>query len=229
MNRSFWFAPVLGLITFLSLAAIDAPLLHAQGPADAAERIARLETENKALRAQVEQLQTENKRLAVMAGVVPKSDDVANVTPLITTQTDPQTHKTTVSTPVMILHMEDSTARHLIDLNYSKEGSGAPHAVLSIRTYFSGTLYFILKQMTWTIDGQTVTTPVGSYRNNYRTIGGKVSVRNDDEFLTFDLPMDVVARIGNATDVKGELGRMHFKLTREQIALFRAMDLRSKS
>lgn len=203
------------------------PAIAAAAPDDAA----RLQAENAQLKAQVQQLaekvqrlEAENKRLTILAGIAPQSEYDADLAPRIKTETNPETKAITVTAPGTNLTIDQgTTAVHVMDLNAVAGADGQ----IQIRTWFSGQLYVTVKSLDLTLDGQALSLPVTNYESRLRTIGAHQAKRRaDDEFLTIAITREQMQRIGNADSVKARLGRVSFTLSREQLALFRAVALR---
>lgn len=201
-------------------------LMVAQAGAQTVEElkqsVERLQAENAQLKTDMESLTVENKRLRVLAGLVEPEDRALAQERKLETQTDESGRITrATSNPMELIITGGSRADHEIHLRYEND-----QPILEIRGFYSRGIYRDVKSMELKVNDTPMSITVSNYRSKRQDFGTRVNINADDEFLTLNLTREQVAAIGKAGSVSGKLGRMTFRLTQDQIALFRALDAR---
>lgn len=211
---------LVGLVTLLAPAWVSA-----EEP-----EVERLRRENATLSARVAALEAENAELRVLAGLTaPSSPDQAPSAP-VTARYDEGAGQTTVeTTPTRLDVVKGSRSRHWVSLRYQYPGheTKAPGAQvrLEVDTAASGGVYRGAKTLRLWVDGDAFECLVIGYRAVPRTVS-RAQGTTSDEHVTAELPAAVLARIGAARQVRGELGSTEFHLTPAQIVAFRAFQRR---
>ncbi len=199
-----------------------------------------LEAETTKLRAELAKLQMNNEDLEVekrelteLAGLTPSGDRVESVASRFTTEYDDATDQTTVRTGIEELRItRGSAADHRLSLAYSFDGHEMqlpPETIaLFIQAKFSGGVYRNHDTATFDIDGETVEVPINDYTANPRRsrIANKRTLRKDDETLTLKIDRELLRRLARAIQIKITVGPVHLEPTRDQTALFRAIQKR---
>lgn len=200
-----------------------------------------LEAEAAGLRAELAQLKRSNEDLSVqtrelteLAGLTPSGDRAESAASRFTTEYDDKTGRTTVRTGVEELKVaRGSAADHRLSLAYSFDGremQAPPETVsLFIQAFFSGGVYREQKTAAFGIDGETIEVPINDYAANARRVtvaAGKRSIRKDDETLTIKIDHELLRRLARAIEVKITIGTVQLAPTRDQTALFRAIQRR---
>jgi hypothetical protein len=174
----------------------------------------------------------QNEHLTELAGVTPEGERVASAEARITTETaDGETFVR--SQPVKLRMLSGSRADHYLTLAYSypageKPGPSTPLTGY-LQTAFSGSLYSHADALVITLDGdRTVSLPVTDYDRNHRQTGvaGKRRLDKSDETVTFLVTPEALAQLAAATTATGRIGDAAFEISREQLALFLAMQKR---
>lgn len=180
-----------------------------------------------------EDLEVEKRELTELAGLTPSGDRVESAASRFTTEYDDATGQTTVRTGVEELSVaKGSAADHRLSLAYSYDGhemQTPPETIaLFIQTKFSGGVYRNQETAIFDIDGEAVEVPIADYDAVARRIriANKHSKRKDDETLTFKLDRELLRKLARAIQVKITVGPVHLEPTRDQTALFRAIQKR---
>jgi hypothetical protein len=210
----------------VGLVALLAPVWVSAGEAE----VDRLRRENATLSARVAALEAENAELRVLAGLTdPTSPDQAPLAP-VTARYDEGAGETTVETaPSRLDVVKGSRSRHWVTLRYQYPGHETKAPVAQVRfevdTVASGSVYRGAKTLHLWVDGEAFECPVVGYRAAPATVS-RAERTTSDEHVTAELPAAVLARIGSARQVRGELGATEFHLTPAQIVAFRAFQRR---
>jgi hypothetical protein len=200
----------------------------------------RLEAQTGRLRADLAELGRKNEDLSVqtrelteLAGLTPLGDRVESALSRFTSTFDPQTGRTVVRTGVERLRVtRGSAADHRLSLAYSYPGQQmqTPPATVSlfIQAKFSGGVYREQDTVTLDIDGEAVDVPIADYDAVTRRVrvAGKRTLRKDDETLTVEIDAELLRRLARAIQVRITVGPVHLEPTRDQTALFRAVQKR---
>lgn len=200
-----------------------------------------LEAETATLRAELAQLKRSNDDLSVqtrelteLAGLTPSGDRVESAASRFTTEFDDKTGQTTVRTGIEELKVAaGSAADHRLSLAYVYDGhdiQAPPDTVsLFIQAFYSGGVYRDQTSATFDIDGETVEVPIADYDATARRVNvaaGKRSIRKDDETLTIKIDRELLRKLARAIQVKITVGTVQLEPTRDQTALFRAIQRR---
>lgn len=200
-----------------------------------------LEAETARLRAELAQLKLSNEDLSVqtrelteLAGLTPAGDRVESAASRFTTEYNDKTGQTTVRTGIEELKVTaGSAADHRLSLAYVFDGQqmqAPPDTVsLFIQAFYSGGVYRDRESATFEIDGETVEVPIAGYDATARRVNvaaGKRTIRKDDETLTFKIDQELLRKLARAIQVKITIGTVQLEPTRDQTALFRAIQRR---
>ena len=180
-----------------------------------------------------EDLQVQTRELTELAGLTPAGDRVDSATARFTSEYDHATDRTVVRTGLEKLYVaRGSAADHRLSLAYSYPGQEMqtpPQTVsLFIQAKFSGGVYNNQTTAQFDIDGETVDVPIADYdlvRRRVR-VAGKHAMDKGDETLTFEFDRDLLRRLARAIQVKITIGTVTLEPTRDQTALFRAIQRR---
>lgn len=202
--------------------------------ADGDARVAELEAEVARLRRQNEDLRGEKEQLTELAGVTAEGERVASQEARITSAYDESTGMTTVRTqPERLVLRQGSHADHYLSLAYEYPGqkmASPPRDVLMfIQAAFSGGVYRGESTLELTLDNQeTLSLPIRSYDVAHRQvgIGAKKRVNKGDETLTFALDAEALRKLARSTTASGRIGRVRFDLSRDTLAMFKAVQKR---
>lgn len=199
----------------------------------------KLEAETAKLRAELakltshnEDLEVEKKQLTELAGLTPSGDRVESAQSRFTTEYDEADDTTTVRTGVESITAKGSGGENYLSLAYSfpgKDMTDPPdYVMLFIQTKFSGGVYDGVTDAVFDIDGQTVTVPIDDYQAvvRHNRVANKRTVRKDDESVTIKIDRDLLRQLARAIQVKITLGNVRLEPTRDQSALFRAIQKR---
>lgn len=194
---------------------------------------AKLRAELAKIRMSNEDLEIEKRELTELAGLTPSGDRVESAASRFTTEFDEATGQTTVRTGIEVLRVaRGSAADHRLSLAYSYDGhemQAPPETIaLFIQTRFSGGVYRNHDTATFDIDGETVEVPIADYDAVTRRsrVANKRTIRKDDETLTLKIDQELLRRLARAIQVKITVGPVHLEPTRDQTALFRAIQKR---
>lgn len=199
-----------------------------------------LEAETAKLRAELAQMKRSNEDLAVqtrelteLAGLTPAGDRVESAASRFTTEFSDKTGQTTVRTGIEELKVAvGSAADHRLSLAYAYDGhemQTPPETVsLFIQSFYSGGVYREQQTASFDIDGETVEVPIADYDATSRrvSVAGKRSMRKDDETLTIKIDPELLRQLARAIQVKITIGTVQLEPTRDQTALFRAIQRR---
>ncbi|MEZ6193287.1 MAG: hypothetical protein R3C45_18600 [Phycisphaerales bacterium] len=200
-----------------------------------------LEAETAKLRAELaqtkrsnEDLEVQTRELTELAGLTPSGDRVESAASRFTTGFNDETGQTTVRTGIEELKVIiGSAADHRLSLAYVYDGQemqSPPDTVsLFIQAFYSGGVYRDQATAVFDIDGETVEVPIAEYDVAARRVNvaaGKRSIRKDDETLTFKLDEELLRKLARAIQVKITVGTVQLEMTRDQTALFRAIQRR---
>ncbi len=199
-----------------------------------------LEAEADTLRAELTQLKRSNEDLSVqtrelteLAGLTPTGDRAESAGSRFTTEFNDKTGQTTVRTGVEELKVAvGSAADHRLSLAYTYDGhemQAPPDTVsLFIQAFYSGGVYRDKATALLDIDGETVEVPINHYDATARrvNVAGKRSIRKDDETLTIRIDRELLRRLARAIQIKITIGTVQLTPTRDQTALFRAIQRR---
>ena len=194
---------------------------------------AKLQAELAKLRMVKEDLEVEKKELTELAGLTPTGDRVEAAASRFTSEYDEATGKTTVRTGTEKLHVaKGSAVDHQLSLAYSYDGQEMkqrPQTILMfIQARFSGGVYRSKDTATFDIDGEKIEVPIANYEAVARRtrVANKHTLRKDDETLTFEVDQDLFRKLARAIQVKISIGKVDLEPTRDQTALFRAIQKR---
>jgi cell division septum initiation protein DivIVA len=199
-------------------------LVAVAGPAladDAAVR--RLEEENARLRARVAELEREVATLKKAAPSAPLAAAMERRAEETVVVSDGDDGGIAIA-PTLLEREGGAQSRHWIAFRTVR---GAPNMVEAvIETDASGHAYRDVKTMQLTIDGRPYECAVTAYRTETVTAvrqGSRVTVK---EILRIDVPKATLARLADATEASGQLGKTRFTLTPEQLASIKAFQRR---
>lgn len=180
-----------------------------------------------------EDLQVQTRELTELAGLTPSGDRVESVSARFTTDYDEDAGQTTVRSGVEAVKIaQGSAADHRLSLAYVYDGremQTPPDTVtVFIQAIYSGGVYRDQPAAEFEIDGETVDVPIAEYQATPRrvNVAGKRSMRKDDETLILKIDRDLLRRLSRAIQVNISVGTVRMELTRDQAALFRAVQKR---
>ena len=199
-----------------------------------------LEAETAELRAELtktrmnnEDLEVQTRELTELAGLTPSGERVESASSRFTTEFNEDTGRTTVRTGIEKLRVtRGSAADHQMSLAYAYVGhemrSPPKTITLFIQAKFSGGVYRNQKTAIFDIDGETVEVPIADYDVQPRRVrvANKRTLRKDDETLTIKIDPELFRKLSRAIQVKITIGTVHLEPTRDQTALFRAIQKR---
>ena len=126
-----------------------------------------------------------------------------------------------------------SRADHYLSLTYttSTPAPGSAHTAGPVtghlQTRYSGGVH-AGKDLVFVLDGEAMPVAVTGYRVTGRQTGvaGKRRTDKSDEHLSFTLTPEQLRRVARAVDAEGRLGNVTFRLSRDDIAMFTAVQAR---
>lgn len=200
----------------------------------------RLEAEAAKLRAELAQLKRSNEDLEVqtrelteLAGLTPSGDRVESAASRFTTEYDNETGKTTVRSGIEELRvLVGSAADHRLSLAYSFDGRQmrSPPQTLSlfVQAFYSGGVYRDQDTALFDIDGEVVEVPIADYHAATRrvSVAAKRTIRKDDETMTIKIDQELLRKLARAFQLKITVGKVQLEPTRDQTAIFRAIQRR---
>jgi hypothetical protein len=199
-----------------------------------------LEAETARLRVEFTKMQRNNEDLVVqtrelteLAGLTPSGDRVESAASRFTTEYDNETGKTTVRSGIEELKvLVGSAADHRLSLAYSFDGKQmqSPPQTLSlfIQAFYSGGVYRDQDTALFDIDGKIVEVPIADYDAAARrvSVAAKRTIRKDDETLTIRIDHELLRKLARAIQLKITIGTVQLEPTRDQTAIFRAIQRR---
>lgn len=104
------------------------------------------------------------------------------------------------------------------------KGGKVERSQMILRAFFSGSDYRGVDELTLHIDGEAVTCPIVSYERDARVTGGPKR-RNDrsDEKVIAAVAFEVIERMAKAARVTGRISFVEFEFTMEQMRMFGAL------
>ena len=187
--------------------------------------IERLRAENARLTARVRELEAENKRLTGQgAGPIAAALEETAKTQV---QDEVVAGVTTTATePSELTRLDGGRTRQWFSLRTAREGgrpSGAADGVmLVIETANTTGAYRRATDLQLTTDGTPHALRIADYHSEPITVGRTPNRVGEREVVVVAVPADVLTRMAEATDVRGNLGPLSFRLTAAQLATVRA-------
>ncbi|MEM6333445.1 MAG: hypothetical protein AAF823_08925 [Planctomycetota bacterium] len=196
-------------------------------------RIAELEAELGKATRDVETAVAQRDRLTQLAGLTVEGDRLASREALIETIYNDKEDRTTVrSRADRLVLTEGSRADAYLNVAYSfagQEGPTSPTGARAvIQTAMSDGDFRGAESAVFVLDGEEMVVPIAEYRQSARSsrAGNERRANRGSELVTIDLDAEQLGRLGRAVTAVGEIGRVRFTLTPDQLATFRAMELR---
>jgi hypothetical protein len=220
------------------------------GDAPRADAVEALTNENRALRAQVEQLQrenaelrrklgvaevqtedlaAENRRLETLAGVTAKGERVESAAALI--RSESRGGQTVVATSPERLDSVSGILEvpHSAWFEYAYAGDAMNERPQTVSLFITASgnsrpKYRTVRELSVTIDGEATRWPVADYSATSRgSAASQVGARRHTETIRFDLDDATLRRLARARHVEASLANVQITLPAEVIATARAV------
>lgn len=182
---------------------------------------------------EVEAVTRQRDRMTQLAGLTVEGDRLDSREALIETMYDAKADRTTVRSQAERLTLTGgSRADTFINVAFNYPGQTPPSAPTGarvvIQTAISDGDYRGAEAVEFVLDGETMSVPIAEYRNQSRSAraGNERRVGRGNEIVLVDLSPEQLSRLAGAVTVVGRIGKVVFALTPDQIATFRAIELR---
>ena len=182
----------------------------------------RLRAETARLEARVRELEAENARLRSHAGTAAAMESAADRG--VTARVDAERAVTSLDVePTRLELTGGNRSRHWIALHAKRDAHATGRAAIQIEASASNGVYRRVEELELSLDGTRLALPVSARTATPILVGPQQQRIGERETVTVAVPVEGVARIGSAREVRGRLGPTGFVLSAEQIAAFAAV------